>query len=323
MLLRSPSTPILNPWKPYFTLILHQIPKSRPLIGVQWINMMGALSGSDLSVVGKRIPRMARSVGSCFGSWDGDNEEDRAETRVHDREQAGTDSFGGNPFSPPQSHPTPPPVTGFYRRVLPSPPAIDFTSFDGQCLLEEALGDGTMKGFCKLISCHQTQPELTYCGLTTLAIVLNALSIDPGGKWKGPWRWFDETMLDCCEPLAKIKTNGITFDEAANLARCNGAKVKAIRKNESTVDDFRKHVISCSSSSDRHVIASYHKGVLKQTGAGRFSPIGGYHAGKDMVLILDVARFKYPFHWVPLTLLWDAMNTLAIRLPRGYMILSK
>ena len=47
-----------------------------------------------------------------------------------------------------------------------------------------------------------------------------------------------------------------------------------------------------------------------QTGSGHFSPIGGYHAGRDMVLILDVARFKYPPHWVPLTLLWDAMSTI-------------
>lgn len=47
-----------------------------------------------------------------------------------------------------------------------------------------------------------------------------------------------------------------------------------------------------------------------QTGTGHFSPIGGYHAGKDMALILDVARFKYPPHWVPLTLLWEAMDTV-------------
>lgn len=58
-----------------------------------------------------------------------------------------------------------------------------------------------------------------------------------------------------------------------------------------------------------------------QTGGGHFSPIGGYHAGKDMVLILDVARFKYPPHWVPLTFLWDAMNTIDkdTGLYRGYV----
>lgn len=50
--------------------------------------------------------------------------------------------------------------------------------------------------------------------------------------------------------------------------------------------------------------------ILLQTGTGHFSPIGGYHAGTDMALILDVARFKYPPHWVPLKLLWEAMDTV-------------
>jgi len=38
-----------------------------------------------------------------------------------------------------------------------------------------------------------------------------------------------------------------------------------------------------------------------------------------MVLVLDVARFKYPPHWVPLTLLWEAMSTIdqATGLRRG------
>lgn len=44
-----------------------------------------------------------------------------------------------------------------------------------------------------------------------------------------------------------------------------------------------------------------------------------------MALILDVARFKYPPHWVPLTLLWDAMNTTdeATGLLRGFMLVSR
>jgi len=60
-----------------------------------------------------------------------------------------------------------------------------------------------------------------------------------------------------------------------------------------------------------------------QTGTGHFSPIGGYHAGQDMALILDVARFKYPPHWVPLQLLWEAMNTTddSTGLLRGCLLL--
>ena len=39
-------------------------------------------------------------------------------------------------------------------------------------------------------------------------------------------------------------------------------------------------------------------------GDGHFSPIGGYSAKEDLVLILDTARFKYPPHWVPLEMLY-------------------
>ncbi|XP_050251778.1 glutathione gamma-glutamylcysteinyltransferase 3-like isoform X1 [Quercus robur] len=217
------------------------------------------------------------------------------------------------------------PLPGLYRRSLPSPPAIEFASSEGKKLFSEALGDGTMEGFFKLISYYQTQSEPAYCGLATLSMVLNALSIDPGRKWKGPWRWFDDSMLDCCEPLAKIKADGITFGKVACLAHCNGAKVEAFRTSESTIDDFRKYVICCTSSEDCHVITSYHRAVFKQTGTGHFSPIGGYHAGRDMVLMLDVARFKYPPHWIPLKLLWEAMDTIdeATGHRRGFMIISR
>lgn len=216
-------------------------------------------------------------------------------------------------------------MASIYRRVLPSPPAIDFASSEGKQLFMEATQGGTMEGFFKLISYFQTQSEPAYCGLATLAMVLNALSIDPGRKWKGPWRWFDESMLDCCEPLEKVKAKGISFGKVVCLAHCAGAKVEAFRTNQTSIDEFRKHVIACSTSDDCHVISSYNRATFKQTGTGHFSPIGGYHAGRDMALILDVARFKYPPHWVPLQLLWEAMDTVddASGFRRGFMLISR
>ncbi|KAJ0559883.1 putative glutathione gamma-glutamylcysteinyltransferase [Helianthus annuus] len=128
----------------------------------------------------------------------------------------------------------------------------------------EATQGGTMEGFFKLISYFQTQSEPAYCGLATLAMVLNALSIDPGRKWKGPWRWFDESMLDCCEPLETVKAKGISFGKVVCLAHCAGAKVEAFRTNQTSIDEFRKHVVACSSSDDCHVIASYNRATFKQ-----------------------------------------------------------
>jgi glutathione gamma-glutamylcysteinyltransferase len=40
------------------------------------------------------------------------------------------------------------------------------------------------------------------------------------------------------------------------------------------------------------MILGYNRKVLGQTGTGHFSPVGGYHPGQDMALIMDVARFK-------------------------------
>lgn len=73
-------------------------------------------------------------------------------------------------------------------------------------------------------------------------------------------------MLDSCEPLSKIKDEGISFAKVAYSADCNGANVEAFRTNESSIDDFRRHVISSASSSEdsHHVITSYHRQVFKQ-----------------------------------------------------------
>lgn len=71
-------------------------------------------------------------------------------------------------------------------------------------------------------------------------------------------------MLDCCEPLEKVKEKGISFGKLVCLAYCAGAKVEAFRTNQSTIDDFRKYITQCSASEDCHVISSYHRGAFKQ-----------------------------------------------------------
>lgn len=149
-----------------------------------------------------------------------------------------------------------------------------------------------MAGFFKLISHFQTQSEPAYCGLATLAMVLNALAIDPCRKWKGikysfsshkleiqflccvllieinsitgPWRWFDETMLDCCEPLENVRVKGISFGKVICLAHCAGANVEAYRTDQTSIDEFRECVVACSTSDDCHMISTYSRKSFKQ-----------------------------------------------------------
>jgi len=57
-------------------------------------------------------------------------------------------------------------------------------------------------------------------------------------------------------------------------------------------------------------VCNYSRKALGQTGDGHFSPIGGYEAEADRVLMLDVARFKYPAHWVNRDELFNALVSI-------------
>ena len=108
----------------------------------------------------------------------------------------------------------------FFMRPLP-PSCIPFSSAEGRKLLAESLP--SCPAYFSLIEQFHTQNEPAFCGLSTLVMVLNALRIDPGRQWKGPWRWFYEGMLDCCVPLEVVKERGMSLDEFVCLAACNGA----------------------------------------------------------------------------------------------------
>ncbi|KAG2450417.1 hypothetical protein HYH02_004919 [Chlamydomonas schloesseri] len=214
----------------------------------------------------------------------------------------------------------------FYKRKLPSPPAIEFSCPEGRQVFQEALLDGTMSGFFKLMEQFNTQDEPAFCGLASLAMTLNALSIDPRRTWKGSWRWFHEAMLDCCRPLEAVKEEGITLYQASCLARCNGARVELVPYGAAglSLERFRREVEAVCASGEEHIVVSYSRKAFLQTGDGHFSPIGGYHRGRDLVLVLDVARFKYPPHWVPLPMLYHAMSYVdkVTGRPRGFMRLA-
>ena len=128
-----------------------------------------------------------------------------------------------------QAPEAPAPARSYYRRPLPAS-CVAFSDAAGRALFLEALNAGGAAGYWRLAETFQTQAEPAYCGLAALAMVLNALAVDPAPRvWKGPWRWYDETMLDCCVPLPQVAREGIVLDAMACLARCNGAAVAARR----------------------------------------------------------------------------------------------
>lgn len=222
------------------------------------------------------------------------------------------------------------PKKSFYRRPLPDT-CVAFSSKQGRFLLAQALQENSLKSYFPLAENFITQSEPAFCGLGSLAMCFNALGMDPGRNWKGVWRWYDEAMLECCTSLNSYQDDGMSFDDYGDLSRCNGCNTLQWRADESNLEHFRSIVQQVtqedSSSADqtlRLLTISYQRRILNQTGDGHFSPVGAYVPSEDMVLVMDVARFKYPPHWVPLELLWEAM--LSINewngRSRGYFLLS-
>lgn len=211
----------------------------------------------------------------------------------------------------------------FYKRELPAH-LIDFSSEEGRRLLRSSLDAGTAESFFALIANFHTQAEPSWCGLGTLVTVLNALEIDPHRTWKGPWRWFREELLDCCTSLEDATEHGLVLSELASIARCNGANVQATFADESSQTAFRTALEHAVRSRDEALVVGYSRAVLGQTGVGHYSPVAAWDAVSDRALVLDVARFKYPPHWVPVSELWEAMLPVdeASGRSRGWMVLS-
>uniref|UniRef100_M4B2P0 glutathione gamma-glutamylcysteinyltransferase n=1 Tax=Hyaloperonospora arabidopsidis (strain Emoy2) TaxID=559515 RepID=M4B2P0_HYAAE len=201
--------------------------------------------------------------------------------------------------------------SSFHRRHLPQD-CIAFSSPEGRTLFTEAITSSDpnyMQIYFPLAEQFTTQGEPAFCGLATLAMCLNALQIDPGRLWKGPWRWFSEELFDCCTSLLVAKEKGISMSEFICLARCNGVMTVEYRATSSlTLEQFRAIVKHSCATSSEIIVLNYSRQVLGQSGDGHFSPIGGYHVERDMVLLMDVARFKYPPHWVKLSQVFKAMQ---------------
>lgn len=192
----------------------------------------------------------------------------------------------------------------------------------------QSIESGNAASYFKLAQQYLTQDEPAYCGIATLCMILNAAGIDPQRNWKGVWRWYDQDQLNCCRPLESIRQIGITMAEFICLARCNGMSINAKTRDDTalTLADFRRDVQRSCSGDSHFLTVSFSRKVLQQTGSGHFSPIAAYTittSGEEWILVLDVARFKYPAYWCPLELMWQALDTVddISGLKRGYAIL--
>lgn len=154
-------------------------------------------------------------------------------------------------------------------------------------------------------------------------MVLNALEIDPKRTWKGNWRWFSSEQMKTCSPAESVQEHGIPFDEFTCLAQ---TYCKVQPRRGVSYKQFLQDLEAVTSDTTSQMVVNYSRSCLgQQDPLAHFSPIGGFNKAENQVLIMDVARGKYPSVWVNAKDLFRAMMTTSKEeagRSRGYFILS-
>jgi hypothetical protein len=161
-----------------------------------------------------------------------------------------------------------------------------------------------------------TQANLAYCGVASAVMVLNSLGVPaPAVPGYGRYRfWTQENVFDV--PAGRqvvsaelVRRQGMTLAELAALLSSHGVAAEAIPGDQLSLEQFRALLRSHLSQPGDRLLANYNRPSLGQAGGGHIAPLAAFHAPSDRVLILDVARYRYPSVWVPVADLWKAIRT--------------
>ncbi|MCP9846023.1 phytochelatin synthase family protein [Synechococcus sp. Lug-A] len=230
-----------------------------------------------------------------------------------------------HPLTPPASRPCRalPAVLGLALLALPpllpralaQPPAaaIPLPEPKGQTLL---LQSADRADYGPLAEQFLTQANLAYCGVASMVMVLNSLAVPaPAAAGYGSYRfWTQDNVFDAAATRAVLSPElvarqGMTLQELRALLASHGLQARAIHGDRLSLAQFRLLVRSNLARADDRLLVNYFRPSLGQAGGGHISPLAAYNASTDRVLILDVARYRYPSVWVPLADLWQAIRT--------------
>jgi len=98
---------------------------------------------------------------------------------------------------------------------------------------------------------------------------------------------------------------GATLDDLAGVLGHHGRKATIVR--EVDLAGFRALMAQANDPSRRYIV-NFHRGPLFGWGGGHHSPIGGYLADRDLVLVLDVNK-RFQAWLVPTERLFAAVQT--------------
>jgi len=197
----------------------------------------------------------------------------------------------------------------------------------GKRLLAEVLDESV---FIDLATHFTPQQNLTFCGVASASTILNALGLPrPESGPHKPFVYFtqDNFFLPSRQdgPHEQVvRKEGMPLLKFARGLEGHGANVEMQYASEVSINRFRSDLARIDSAKRCMMAINYNRPHLGQEGGGHISPVAAFHKAEDLVLIADVAAYRYPFVWASTSLVYDAMaaKDASSGLSRGYCVVK-
>ena len=185
--------------------------------------------------------------------------------------------------------------------------------------------------YWQLIPTFAVQITQSYCSVASAITVLNAMPIQkPVDPTYAPYAFFTQTNFFTPEVTEIISAEtvlkmGMTREEMTATLNAQGVSARSVAGDTFNDEDLRTLLQYTLGDDGQFVLANYYRASLGQVGGGHWSALAAYDVKTDSVLILDVAKYKYPPVWVGTSTLLTAIATLdtTSNKSRGLVIVSK
>jgi hypothetical protein len=185
--------------------------------------------------------------------------------------------------------------------------------------------------YWQLIPTFAVQNTQSYCSVASAITVLNAMPIKkPVDPTYAPYAYFTQSnfftpaVIKIISPQTVLQM-GMTREQMAETLDAQGVRTRSIAGDSLNDDDLRILLQKALLDDGQFVLANYLRASLGQVGGGHWSALAAFDVQSDRVLILDVAKYKYPPVWVSISALRQAISTIdtTSNKSRGLVIVSK
>ena len=97
-----------------------------------------------------------------------------------------------------------------------------------------------------------------------------------------------------------VAREGMTLAQLGSVLASHAVSVDSISADTLDGAQLRELLKKHLREQDRFVLFNFNRRFIGEVGGGHWSPLAAYHEASDTVLLMDVARYKYPPVWVPL-----------------------